>query len=164
MVEIDQTAISLLPNLDPVETCPAGTALLSVNSRTAETKSPPALLTPDKDDKMGEIHEISDTTTLPREVNRGVGVSFLDPLQSDELAEVLVAQFSQHPSGRIVSVVPGQTNPSPSRQILFHVPNTSTYINLASAERLIANIMSTCECPQGELPSIGDIPLTTMSL
>lgn len=110
------------------------------------------------------MHYISSTTILPRETIRGVTAGFSDLLETDQLAEVPIMQYAQSPPGWIVSSVPGRAHPILLYQILFHIPNTTTYINLASAEQLSANIMASQNGPWGELPLVGDIPITTTIL
>lgn len=110
---------------------------------------------------MREAINISTISTL--EINR-VEMSFPDPLNGIEADEIAIAQSAQSASSRIVASTPGKAHPTPSHQILFHIPNTLAYINLAATERLVGDIMTACNCLQGELPSIGDIPITTTIL
>lgn len=90
-----------LPQLlldEPIKTPPIGGHSSSAASRTATTESPPSLIPPPDDNKeMEGAHNVSDTTTLPIEANRGAAVSFPDPFEPNKLPEVPILSFTQSP-------------------------------------------------------------------
>lgn len=113
---------------------------------------------------MGGTHDISNFSTPAEEINRGIVASFPDPSNPNELPEAPIALFAPTPTGQIVLSIPGQAKPVLSCQVLFHIPNSASYINLASAKQLTTNIMSSHSVCCGELPSMGEIPITTTIL
>lgn len=124
------------------------------------TEPTPPLITPEAEAMEG-VHDTSTVTTPPIEVNRGMTSTLPDPTETDDEIHVTALH-----TPRIVSTTPGRGYPTPSRKVLFNIPHTTAYVNLASAERLAAEIMSQRNTPRGELPSMGEIPLclTTISM
>lgn len=67
------------------------TQLQATSPTQATIGSPPPLVT-DEDKEIREPINISNTTTLPQEINRGVDISFPDLLKGDEVDEIAMAQ------------------------------------------------------------------------
>lgn len=89
---------------------------------------------------MEEAQDQPNELTPLLEVNRGTLANF--PEDTDDMAEIMAVQFAKPTSRQIIASTHGKTFPTLSHQFLFHIPNTVAYINLTSAEQLVANIMT----------------------